>query len=384
MVTDERRSFASWKQWPVRVCFGLLFSFVAQSAAAQIRTVLVSPVPGNPVASGTALRNALAGISAPSSTNRWLLKIEPGIYDVGAVSLAMRSWVDIEGSGIGTTTIRGAVPFTEGFAGTIHGASEAELRLLTVEAIGSGAVPSVIAMHNESAFPRLYRVKLATSGGAAGWGMRNAQSAPRIEECEISASATGAGSIAYGIVFRGYVSGGQRSSILRSKITVSGAASNYGVYLADGQTLTELRNSRIDANGAGGSTTYGIYAIKFDFWTGAEGLTLRDAEVLSGGGTSASYGVYLDANTSVYLDATDSRIWGQAAPTTYGIYQAGNMPVALQASNVVGSTHTVRSILSSVAIVSTQLVGGPVIAGGWFGCMGVSDENGIFYANSCP
>src|SRR5829696_8493450 len=61
-------------------------------ASAQIRTVLVSPVPGNPIASGTALQNALAGISSPSDTNRWLLKIEPGVYDIQSGSLTMRPW----------------------------------------------------------------------------------------------------------------------------------------------------------------------------------------------------------------------------------------------------------------------------------------------------
>src|SRR6185295_14031707 len=85
---------------------GFLILFAAQAASAQIRTVLVSPVPGDPIASGTALKNALAGISSPSSTNRWLLKIEPGIYQMTGNSLLMRPWVDIEGSGIEQTTIR--------------------------------------------------------------------------------------------------------------------------------------------------------------------------------------------------------------------------------------------------------------------------------------
>src|SRR5262245_12834063 len=115
------------------VC-GLALLLGVETAQAQIRTVLVSPVPGDPAASGTALLNALAGISSPSSTNRWLLKIEPGIYDVGTTPLQMRSWVDIEGSGIGVTTIRGTAV---AYNATVHGASNAELRLLTVEASGN-------------------------------------------------------------------------------------------------------------------------------------------------------------------------------------------------------------------------------------------------------
>jgi hypothetical protein len=52
----------------------ILFIFPALLQA-QSRIVTVSPVPGDPVASGTALRNALAGIPSPSATNPWLLKI---------------------------------------------------------------------------------------------------------------------------------------------------------------------------------------------------------------------------------------------------------------------------------------------------------------------
>src|SRR5262245_24259753 len=115
------------------VCLSaLLLLCLGGSAAAQIRTELVSPVPGDPVASGTALRNKLAAISSPSSTNRWLLKIEPGTYDIGTTSLPMRSWVDIEGSGIGATTIQGTVDGSGLTAGTINGASNTELRMLTV------------------------------------------------------------------------------------------------------------------------------------------------------------------------------------------------------------------------------------------------------------
>ena len=385
MVTHERCSLASGKQWWIRVCCGLLFAFVAQSATAQIRTVLVSPVPGNPAASGTALVNALAGISAPSSTNRWLLKIEPGIYDVGATSLAMRSWVDVEGSGIGVTTVRRALTAPAGAtAGTVNGASDAELRLLTVEATGSGTATNVIAMYNSNAHPRLYRVKLTSYGGTDAWGIKNVSSAPQLEECDISASAAGEFSNAYGVSFQNYLAGFQRTAVLRSKIAVWGARFNYGIYSDGGLTITEVRNSRIDATG--GSFTYGILATGNLGWQGGDGLTIRDVEVYSGGGALQSFGVYLGSGTTVSLDVTASKVWGHAAPTTYGIYQGGNTPAVLQSSHVVGYTRTVQSDGGPVSIASTHLLGGAVIVwgGGWLGCMGVWDENAVFYASSCP
>ena len=177
----------------------------AETVGAQIRTVLVSPVPGNPIASGTALRNALVGISSPSATNRWLLKIEPGIYDVGATALDMHSWVDIEGSGIGMTNIRGSNNiYDAGGDATVNGANDAELRLLTLEAVSSAAVPDVIPMANYSTSSRLYRVKLTTSAGQFGWGMRTFNAAPLMEECEVSVTPTVIGGEAYGLVFGGF------------------------------------------------------------------------------------------------------------------------------------------------------------------------------------
>ena len=360
----------------------LLLATSFHSLVAQVRTVLVSPVPGNPIASGTALRNALAGIPSPSSTNPWLVKIEPGIYDIGTVSLPMRSWVDIEGSGIGVTTIRGTV---NGFYtnGTIVGASNAELRMLTVVATASPTATHAIAMYNDSAVAlRLYRVKFVTStpGGGVVWGIRNATSAPLIEECEISVSAPTSTEVAYGIVYVGFVSSGQRSAILRSRIAVNGAAQNYGVFMIEGQTLTEIRDSRIDVGG--GQHTYGLYATG-PFWLGSESINIRNTDLSSAGGSVSSTGVFFSGGTTVTLDVSHSKIWGHVAPATYGIRQGGSSPMGFQSASIVGFTKTIESS-RSVSVLSTFLNGGPITAAGWLGCMGVWDENGVFYANSCP
>ena len=55
-----------------------------------------------PTEGGNALRNALAMIASPSATNPWLLKLEPGSYDVGSAGLSIPAHVDVEGSGTGT------------------------------------------------------------------------------------------------------------------------------------------------------------------------------------------------------------------------------------------------------------------------------------------
>lgn len=366
----------------VRSVIALALVTSISSASAQIRTVLVSPVPGNSVASGTALRNAINGIAAPSSTNRWLVKIEPGIYDIGAVSLQMRSFVDLEGSGIDATTIRGSVDAGDMTAATIRGVNNTELRFLTVTATLPAGGFGTIAVYNESApLQRYYRVKIVTQSSIGGvvWGMRNFASAPLIEECEFAVSVSGGGNTAYGIVYRSLVEGGQRSSILRSKIHVSGASLTQAVFMTEAQTVTSIRDSRIDA--VGGAQTHGLYA-SGGFWQGTESLTVRDTEI-SSAGTTLSSGITFESGSAVTLEVFSSKVWGHIAPTTYGIRQNGNAPMGIQGSSVLGFTGTVES-LSSVSISSTGLTGGPISVAGWLGCMGVWDENGVFYANSCP
>lgn len=65
-------------------------------------------------------------IATPSATNPWLVKMEPGIYDLGDEALVMRPFVDIEGSGQGVTTV------TSAGVNTVIAASDAEIRELTI------------------------------------------------------------------------------------------------------------------------------------------------------------------------------------------------------------------------------------------------------------
>ena len=374
-----KKSFAFPVQLTLAVCV-LVLLLGADTAGAQIRTVIVSPVPGNPVASGTALRNALAGISSPSATNRWLLKIEPGTYDIAGTSLAMRAYVDVEGSGIEATTILNGNP--SGLESvTILGADNAELRFLTVQAIAPTSTSDIIAMANYGVSPRVYRVKLVSQATSA-WGMRNVNAAPLVEECEISVTSTSATpSFAYGLVFRGFPPGSRRGSILRSQVKVSGAAKNYGVFMADALSVTSIRDSSFEV--LGGSSTQGLYATGLAGWSGIEPLTIRDTYVNSGAGSSESYGIRFE-QAAITLEIFQSKILSHVAPTTYGIYtDSPSTTGVIQGASIIGFTKTIQ-FGGNISIASTFLQGGPATAGGWLGCMGVWDENAVFYTQGCP
>lgn len=111
---------------------------------AYARTIVVGPV-GTPVQNGAALRSALESITGASGGNRYLLKIEPGNYDLGSTPLQMKDFVDIEGSGAPATDIWTGAFNTDTIA-TIISDAVAELRFLRVLNFGMGPFATALRL----------------------------------------------------------------------------------------------------------------------------------------------------------------------------------------------------------------------------------------------
>jgi hypothetical protein len=141
------------------------------------RTIVVHPMSTGPKDSGTELLEAMAsiteaapgigdagpGIMTASATNPWLIKLDAGVYDLGTASLVMKPYVDIEGSGEGVTKITAVGNNSNATSGTVIGASNAELRFLTVENTGGGTFNAAVIIN--SASPKLTHVTLSASTG---------------------------------------------------------------------------------------------------------------------------------------------------------------------------------------------------------------------------
>jgi hypothetical protein len=217
-------------------------------ASAYKRTVVVSPV-GTDTENGTALLNALSGITDASATKPYLLKIEPGVYDLGSSgSLAMKEHVDIEGSGELTTVITSSV--TQGPEddscpiGTVAGADNAELRFLTVRNTGTGSCN--VAIRNESVSPRLTHVTAESTGvegeNPAYMGVLNSNACPTISDATVTAP-TGGG---IGVYSEGSTTGCS-VFIKQSKISGGESAVNHvsGIsYVAHSQIVGFTTNVR--------------------------------------------------------------------------------------------------------------------------------------------
>lgn len=159
----------------------------ADFARAYKRTVVVSPT-GTPQENGAALRGALAGITDASGEKPHLLKLEPGVYDLGAGWMAMKEWVDIEGSGEGSTRITGQSYSSQPYDGTIFMRSNADLRSLTVENTGGGYSATAIAFNTNSGSDLVDVTVRASGASAFNTGLYISNSSPRIEDSTVTAA----------------------------------------------------------------------------------------------------------------------------------------------------------------------------------------------------
>lgn len=127
----------------------------------------------------------------PSADNPCLIKIMPGVYDLGTQTLKMRPYVDIEGSGEITTILTGAAnhPSLTPTAGVVNGASNAEIRFLTVKAMNG------VAIYNDNSSPKLTHVAASASGiysyDFMMAGVYNLSSSPVMKDMNVSVSGGG-------------------------------------------------------------------------------------------------------------------------------------------------------------------------------------------------
>lgn len=130
----------------------------------------------NPV---TALANLAAWCGTPSASNPCLVKILPGVYNIGSSYLLIPAFVDVEGSGPAVTKIQGLDTVelqTEGGKDWYHGVvrlNGGNLRDLTVEALGAPSNDPYAIEVRESARIENVGVIAHESGSAVYLWLRN-------------------------------------------------------------------------------------------------------------------------------------------------------------------------------------------------------------------
>jgi hypothetical protein len=290
-----------------------------QTSAGQKRyvsTVVISPA-ATEAESGTALRNAIEAIVDATETTPYLVKIEPGIYDIGTSALQMKPYVDVEGSGETVTKILGTVAGSDPTTGVVVTADQMELRFLTVENDSRGA--HVIAIYNGTGSPKLIHVTALIR-------------APLVmlsEEFIKNKAPAGPTSYVYGI-YNNAVSAELRN------VTVDVAGTNYayGVYNKDsGNNLTmNLVNMRVIF----ASYCYGIFNYN-------SSPTITGTSSVASTGTNC-YSIFNSSSSAPFLFNVIARGGGDCT-NSYGIYNNNSGPVLVNVvADATGGTSLSRGM----------------------------------------
>ena len=122
-----------------KVMLLFLLAAIPMSVSAQniIRVATSGGDFNDPVAALEAIGTTLP---AASAGNRYLVQVEPGVYLVNN-PVVMKPFVDLEGSGVKTTVVRGAIGsnFPATVQGIVNAASQSEIRHLTIRNVWSNS-----------------------------------------------------------------------------------------------------------------------------------------------------------------------------------------------------------------------------------------------------
>jgi hypothetical protein len=230
---------------------------------APSQRVLVVEAIGSATSNGAVLRAVLEGAAA-SADARCLVKIAPGVYDVGETPLQMRPYIDIEGAGERATVLTSHVSVPN--SGTVLGADHTELRYLTVA--NEGGEMFAVAIYNDAVSPRLSHLTAMGAGAHANYGVYNCNgAAPTM--VDMTATATG------GSCNAGVHNDGAAPAMTRVAASGSSGHMSYGVYNCNGAApvMTD-----VVATASRGGRSVGLYNDE-DAWP-----TLTDVIAYASGG----------------------------------------------------------------------------------------------------
>jgi len=252
---------------------------------------------------------AVSSITTASAANPWLVKIMPGVYDLGMASLQMKAYVDLEGSGRDNAVLKSAAVNSDGQdceVGTVTMANQSAIRdiqLVNMPNPGSGVgVPLAFRNANAQAERVTILAGSASSPGerVSGVCSKGAQAHAYLNDVYVethsdngksdAAKVHDAGSLtitnSWLVAFSNVTTvdvinsdSVEAGSITVSNTVVEGHSTGwvFGVY-ADPHKAT-LVNTRIILDGQGG-TNYAFHA--------GQEMTIFNSQVFSSGGAAYS------------------------------------------------------------------------------------------------
>lgn len=271
------------------------------------QTVVVKPT-GAPAENGMGLIGALAAITDAAADKPYLLKIEPGLYDIGNLSLVMKEYVDIEGSGMNATVISGTGSTTAN-DGTVWGADNAELRFLTVRNDGGGADWATAIYINDTS-PRITDVQALALNAGSAIGVRIEGSGATLSRVTAVADGTDLAAGVYTLAFSHPTLEGVTAS-------ARNATHSHGMHNEDSYP----RLKGVVAYSRSGTESYGIYNLRCIL-----AMVMDSVEAYANNATDTR-GVY---NEESNPDMNNITIHVSGGELNYGLYNKDSSPVMNQ------------------------------------------------------
>ncbi len=250
---------------------------------AYVRTVVVSPV-GNLYENGAHLVNSLNSITDAGSENRYLLKIEPGVYHVASDYLVMRPYVDVEGSGVGVTR----VTTDQGLStqGTVSLADYAALRNLTVENYSGGRAIGISA--NDVTQGKVTNVRVDVNDVGIPQGVNVSNSSVIFDNVDITGSTSNANSECNALFMIN-----SSGEIRNSRTSCSGGLRTTGLYFYNAHV--QVRN--VEASADAGQANIGLLTLSSDL--GGYSVHVYNSKL-----NGAEYSVRATGDFDVYIGAS--------------------------------------------------------------------------------
>jgi hypothetical protein len=322
------------------------------------------------VNSGTELLSMVAAIpstgsEAPSATNPWLIRVGPGIFDLGSGSLILPAYTALEGAGQDVTIITAAG--YAGPSGTVIVGDRGRLSRLTVTNTGGNYDEIAVFVPSLASKVALDHVNFVASNPS-------------------SASGT-----AYGL----YAESETSFSLVDCELTVHGAYTNYGIMAhtsTDESRLDGVRVNIYGSNSSGASLGFGgvgaspvITNSRFSvsdgipqfgiFAVGGGGaVDLRNSEVYTHG-----VGAAVDIH-NVSLTLMGDLLSSQQ----YGVETVGSGQSAdISNCSITGSTNWLWNAPGFTVTVGASKLLGTTAGAGTTHCYG-NYTGSAFLANTCP
>jgi hypothetical protein len=299
------------------------------------------------------LSTALASIVDAAVDKPYVVRIAPGVYTETA-TVTLKTYVDVEGSGQGVTTIACACAkgSTSALSATVSaGNIVAEIRHLTIN--NTGGDTRTIGVWTEEVVDGSVSMSdvtaTATGGTDRNYGVYNkSSSSPSM--MNVTATATG-GTNSIG------VANDSSSSPSMTDVTATatgGTGYNYGVFnWSSSPSMTD-----VTATATGGTNTVGVYN---------SSPSMTDVTATATDGTTNA-GVYNDVSSSPSM--TDVTATATDGTTSFGVLNESSSSPSIRNSSITGDNFSIYNSGTTAQVADTML-NGPVAAGNGLTCTGV-------------